>query len=69
MGGMLADPTKTFPGLFGEDGMLGFQWTRDYPFALPSLMNALFLTIATALVFLLLEEVRFPCPILSNFPR
>ncbi|CAM1507524.1 Fc.00g071650.m01.CDS01 [Cosmosporella sp. VM-42] len=56
MGGMLAHPTMTLPGLFGEDEIFGFQWIRNYPFALPSLMNALFLTIATALVFLFLEE-------------
>ncbi|KFA65903.1 hypothetical protein S40285_02399 [Stachybotrys chlorohalonatus IBT 40285] len=56
MGGMLAEPAKTLPGLFGEDAVFGFQWTRDYPFALPSLINALLLTVATATVFLFLEE-------------
>lgn len=57
MGGMLAEPAKTLPGLFGDDAIFGFQWIKDYPFALPSLMNCLFLTIATALTFLFLEEV------------
>lgn len=60
MGGMLADPTQTFPGLFGENAIFGYKWIHDYPFALPSLMNALFLAIATVITFLFLEEVGFP---------
>ncbi|KAH7310495.1 major facilitator superfamily domain-containing protein [Stachybotrys elegans] len=56
MGGMLAEPHKTLPSIFGEGAILGFQWIRDYPFALPSLMNALFLTLATAVIYLFLEE-------------
>lgn len=57
MGGMLAEPFKTIPGLFGENGVLGFQLFRDYPFALPSLINSFLLTIATVICFLFLEEV------------
>lgn len=57
MGGMLAEPAKTLPGLFGENAIFGYQWIQDYPFALPSLMNCLFLSIATAMTFLFLEEV------------
>lgn len=60
IGGMLADPIKTLPGLFGEQGSLDFAWIRSHPFALPSLVNALFLSIATVVVFLFLEEVRHP---------
>ncbi|PNY27557.1 membrane protein [Tolypocladium capitatum] len=56
MGGMLADPGKTLPGLFGDEAVFGFQWIQDYPYALPSLMNCIFLTIVTAVVFLFLEE-------------
>ncbi|KAI9148055.1 Major facilitator superfamily multidrug transporter mfsB [Paramyrothecium foliicola] len=56
MGGMLAEPSKTLPSFFGEDAIFGYQWIRDYPFALPSLMNALFLTIATIVIYLFLEE-------------
>lgn len=56
MGGMLADPAKTFPGLFGEQAVFDFQWVRDYPFAIPSLVNAFALAIATMLTFLFLEE-------------
>lgn len=58
MGGMLADSSKTLPGLFGENAVFGFQWIRDYPYALPSLINAASLSIVTVIVFLFLEEVR-----------
>lgn len=56
MGGLLAEPHKTLPGIFGENSILGFQWIRDYPFALPSLVNCVTLSIATAAVYLFLEE-------------
>ncbi|KYK54471.1 hypothetical protein DCS_06429 [Drechmeria coniospora] len=56
MGGILADPAKTLPGLFGADAVLGYKWIHDYPFALPSLINCALLTIVTALVFLFLRE-------------
>lgn len=58
MGGMLADSSKTLPGLFGEKAVFGFQWIQDYPYALPSLINAASLSIVTVIVFLFLEEVR-----------
>lgn len=56
MGGLLADPHMTLPGIFGENAILGFQWIRDYPYALPSLLNFFFLTIATLTCYLFLEE-------------
>ncbi|OAQ91351.1 MFS transporter [Purpureocillium lilacinum] len=56
LGGVLADPMKTMPGLFGEGAVFGFQWIHSYPYALPSLVNFVFLTICTAIVFLFLEE-------------
>lgn len=58
MGGLLADAAKELPALFGEGGIFAFQWVQDYPYALPSLLNAFFLAVVTALVFLFLEEVR-----------
>lgn len=58
LGGVLADPTKTLPSLFNEGAVFGFQWIHDYPFALPSLLNALFLGISTIATILFLEEVR-----------
>ncbi|PTB67734.1 MFS general substrate transporter [Trichoderma citrinoviride] len=56
MGGMLADSPQTLPGLFGEKAVFGFQWVRDYPYALPSLINAAGLFIVTLIIFLFLEE-------------
>ena len=57
MGGMLADPAANLPGIFGDGAVFGFQWIRNYPYALPSLMNFVFLSTATAVAFLFLEEV------------
>ena len=59
MGGMLADSPQTLPGLFGEKAVFGFQWVRDYPYALPSLINAAGLFIVTLIIFLFLEEVSY----------
>ncbi|KAK7402992.1 hypothetical protein QQX98_011232 [Neonectria punicea] len=56
MGGILADPTTTLPDWFSEGAIFGFQWIRDYPFALPSILNALFLGFSTLITFLFLEE-------------
>jgi hypothetical protein len=58
MGGMLADPAKTLPGLFGKGAIFGFAWIHQYPYALPSVMNAVALMTVTTIIFLFLEEVR-----------
>jgi hypothetical protein len=60
MGGMLAEPAKTLPSFFAKNSVFGYQWVQDYPFALPSLMNAFFLAISTLVTYLFLEDVRFP---------
>jgi hypothetical protein len=60
MGGMLAEPAMTLPGIFGEQAVFGFKVFHDYPFALPSLVNACTLAFSTVLVFLFLEEVSLP---------
>ncbi|KAI1827627.1 major facilitator superfamily domain-containing protein [Xylaria intraflava] len=56
MGGVLADPALTLPGIFGEGGIWGFDWIFKYPFALPSLINTVTLSVTTLIVFLGLEE-------------
>jgi MFS family permease len=63
LGGCLAEPVENLPWLFGPRGILnlangekGVQWAIDYPFALPALMNALFLAIALASAVLGLRE-------------
>lgn len=52
MGGLLADPVLTLPGIFGEGAIWGFDWIFRYPYALPSLINAITLTITGLVVFL-----------------
>ncbi|GAW23239.1 hypothetical protein ANO14919_127910 [Xylariales sp. No.14919] len=56
MGGLLADPVLTLPGLFGESAIWGFDWVFKYPYALPSLINTVTLAITGLIVFLGLEE-------------
>ncbi|CAK7199561.1 hypothetical protein SEUCBS139899_002241 [Sporothrix eucalyptigena] len=56
MGGFLADAPTSLPGLFGEDGLFDFQWVQDYPFAMPSILNAVALAITALVVFFCLEE-------------
>ncbi|KAI1343522.1 major facilitator superfamily domain-containing protein [Xylariaceae sp. FL0016] len=56
MGGLLADPTTTLPGLFGEGAIWGWKWVIKYPYALPSILNAITLAATGLLVFLALEE-------------
>ncbi|ATY65369.1 MFS transporter [Cordyceps militaris] len=55
-GGMLASAGTTLPGVFGTGALLGFRWVQKYPFALPSLMNVLALSLVTLIVMLFLEE-------------
>ncbi|KAJ3522866.1 hypothetical protein NM208_g12685 [Fusarium decemcellulare] len=56
LGGILADPTKTLPNYFSAGSMFGFQWIQNYPYALPSLLNAFFLGMSTIITILFLEE-------------
>ncbi|KAI1098942.1 MFS general substrate transporter [Jackrogersella minutella] len=56
MGGLLADPATTLPAFFGEGAVLGFSWIQKYPYALPSALNAIALTVTTLIVFFSLEE-------------
>jgi hypothetical protein len=56
MGGVLADPATTLPGLFGPSAEFGMEWLRTYPYALIGVINATFLIITAALVFFGLEE-------------
>ncbi|KAI9741369.1 MAG: hypothetical protein M1834_003086 [Cirrosporium novae-zelandiae] len=60
MGGLLADPVQTYPKIFGAGGSYGgqsgVQWMMAFPYALPSLLNTLFLGCTAVCVFLGLEE-------------
>ncbi|KAK6331556.1 hypothetical protein TWF718_002105 [Orbilia javanica] len=44
LGGLLATPTKNLPWLFG-----GIKWMEKYPFALPTMVNAMVLSFALIL--------------------
>ncbi|KAK4508105.1 hypothetical protein PRZ48_001843 [Zasmidium cellare] len=63
LGGLLADPVGSYPGLFGPGGALGgkngnWMFTR-WPYALPNLVNATFLAAsALALIFGLEETLE-----------
>lgn len=56
IGGWLADPAMTLPGWFGPEGPLYSPMIEKYPFALPSIMNAVFLFVTFLAVFFGLEE-------------
>lgn len=61
MGGLLSDPVKSYPNLFGPNspfgGATGVQWLMKYPYALPMLVNCILLTLCAVLVAVGLEEV------------
>jgi hypothetical protein len=57
LGGLLADPMKNFPRLFGEAAVFQSQWINKNPYALPSIINGVLLIISTILTYLFLEEV------------
>ncbi|GES59306.1 MFS general substrate transporter [Aspergillus terreus] len=65
MGGMLSDPVKAYPRLFGPNssfgGEHGVEWLMQYPYALPMLANAIFLSFAAFCVGLGLEETLDAC--------
>lgn len=63
LGGLLADPVQSFPGLFGPNSTLGGKdgvwWMRHWPYALPNLVSACFLLSATLLLLLGLDETHY----------
>ncbi|CRL24946.1 Sucrose/H+ symporter, plant [Penicillium camemberti] len=65
MGGMLADPVKSYPRLFGPNssfgGANGVQWLETYPYALPMFANFCFLSSTAVLVAYGLEETLASC--------
>ncbi|CAI7666419.1 hypothetical protein N7533_009751 [Penicillium manginii] len=65
MGGMFADPVKSYPRLFGPNssfgGENGVQWLEKYPYALPMLANFFFLSSCACLVGYGLEETLLAC--------
>jgi len=60
LGGLLADPGGSYPGIFGPGGSIGGEkgvvWLMRWPYALPNVVNATFLTCSALGVLLGLEE-------------
>ena len=60
LGGLLANPIRNYPGLFGSHstfgGKEGVQWLIKYPYAAPNLLSAFVLFIDALMVWLFLRE-------------
>src|SRR4051794_9051303 len=61
LGGVLADPVRSYPHIFGPNSLLGgktgVEWIMKYPYATPNILNAVFIIISCICIFLGLEEV------------
>ena len=62
LGGLLADPVKAYPSLFGSNstfgGANGVSWLTKYPYAAPNLLSALLLLMDAAWIFVGLRETQ-----------
>ena len=62
LGGFLADPINSFPGLFGNDsvfgGSSGVSWMKAFPYGLPNLVSSFFILLSALCVFLGLDETH-----------
>ncbi|KAL3473540.1 hypothetical protein BJX99DRAFT_248848 [Aspergillus californicus] len=62
IGGMLADPRKNFPQLFGPGSVFGGEhgvwWMERWPFLLPNLISGVFIFTSSMAVFLGLDETH-----------
>ncbi|KAK2626998.1 hypothetical protein QTJ16_004173 [Diplocarpon rosae] len=56
IGSWLAEPVKTFPGLFDSN-----SWLASFPYALPALFSAASMIFIGAIVFLHIEETHAGC--------
>lgn len=60
LGGLLADPVGSYPTVFGPGSTLGgdhgVAWMKRWPYALPNLLNAMFLLFSALSVILFFEE-------------
>ena len=62
LGGFLADPVNSFPGLFGDDsvfgGSNGVSWMKAFPYGLPNLVSSCFILLSAFGVFFGLDETH-----------
>lgn len=60
LGGWLADPVESYPETFGPGGSIGgkegIRWLMKFPYALPNVVNACFLTTSALAILFGLEE-------------
>lgn len=61
MGGLLASPVENYPSLFGDNSLLGgkhgVSWMRQWPYALPNVVAAIYLFTTAMAIFFGLQEV------------
>lgn len=61
LGGLLADPVQSYPGIFGPGSLIGGEdgvwWMKQWPYAFPNVVSALMIFSATIGILLGLEEV------------
>lgn len=61
LGGSLADPITSFPGIFGPGSIIGGEngvwWMKHWPFLLPNLLSAVFILFSFVVILFGLEEV------------
>lgn len=61
LGGSLADPINSFPGIFGPGSFIGgghgVWWMKQWPYLLPNLLSAVFIFISFFTILFGLEEV------------
>lgn len=69
LGGLLADPLTSYPGLFGPHSFFGGQngvwWMKKWPYALPNVISAVIVLISALAVLFGLDEVGF-IPMLAD---
>ncbi|KAK6536174.1 hypothetical protein TWF281_000420 [Arthrobotrys megalospora] len=62
LGGILANPIEAHPGIFGPGSWLGGKdgvgWMKEYPYALPNIVSAVFLCFSFLLATFGLEETN-----------
>ncbi|ODH19891.1 hypothetical protein ACO22_06061 [Paracoccidioides brasiliensis] len=73
LGGILADPVRNYPGVFGPGSLLGGEdgvwWMKEWPYALPNLVSAMIILASTVAVFFGLDETHETAKYRSNWGR
>jgi hypothetical protein len=62
LGGLSADPARSYPNVFGH-----VEWLQKFPYAPPNILSAFFLAISATSVFLGLEEASQGFPYFRDY--